>query len=73
MRIATVVVYLACVLAAIGLMLVSRRSSTAMASVEGLLDVVLADRAVRVTLILFWWWLGWHFLVGQTVDPAIVG
>ncbi|MFI5060289.1 MAG: DUF6186 family protein [Actinomycetales bacterium] len=28
-----------------------------------LLDVVMEDRAARVTILLFWWWLGWHFLV----------
>ncbi|MEO7016412.1 MAG: DUF6186 family protein [Leifsonia sp.] len=28
-----------------------------------LLDVVMEDRAARVTILLLWWWLGWHFLV----------
>ena len=38
-----------------------------------LLDEVLAERAPRFVLVLFWWWLGWHFLVGQTVDPPLLG
>jgi hypothetical protein len=29
---------------------------------------VLRDRAARVMLIVFWWWLGWHFLAGVTLD-----
>jgi hypothetical protein len=32
-----------------------------------LLDRVMASRAVRITLVVFWWWLGWHFFV---VAPA---
>jgi hypothetical protein len=27
------------------------------------LDLVMADRAARITVMLFWWWIGWHFLV----------
>jgi uncharacterized protein DUF6186 len=34
-----------------------------------MLVAVFVDRAVRVALVVFWWWLGWHFLVAQTVDP----
>jgi hypothetical protein len=30
-------------------------------------------RSARICLLTFWWWLGWHFFVAQTVDPAIVG
>jgi hypothetical protein len=33
------------------------------------LDAVFVDRVARVALVVFWWWLGWHFLVAQTVDP----
>lgn len=29
-----------------------------------LLGRVFAGRAARITLLLFVWWLGWHFLVG---------
>jgi hypothetical protein len=28
----------------------------------------MATRAVRIGMILAWWWLGWHFLVARTVD-----
>ncbi len=30
----------------------------------------MANRTIRIAMILVWWWLGWHFLVGQTVDPG---
>jgi hypothetical protein len=30
----------------------------------------MANRVVRIAFIALWWWLGWHFLVGQTVDPT---
>ncbi len=35
-----------------------------------LLDRVMSTRAARVAIIAFWWWLGWHFLFAQTVDPS---
>ncbi|WP_249776640.1 DUF6186 family protein [Leifsonia sp. C5G2] len=35
----------------------------AVAGLSTLLDLVLQERAARVTVLLFWWWLGWHFLV----------
>jgi len=34
-----------------------------------LFDLILGERAARITLLLFWWWIGWHFLVARTVDP----
>ncbi|WP_263298970.1 DUF6186 family protein [Leifsonia poae] len=34
-----------------------------LAPFASLLDVVMADRAARLTILLFWWWLGWHFLI----------
>ena len=36
-----------------------------------LLDRVMTTQAARLTILTFWWWLGWHFLVAQTVDPTI--
>ena len=43
------------------------------ATVTELFDRAMADRTVRIALIVCWWWLGWHFLAGQTVDPAPIG
>jgi PAS domain S-box-containing protein len=36
---------------------------------RALFDRVLADRAARMVILLFWWWIGWHFLFARTVDP----
>ncbi len=37
------------------------------ATVSALFDRLLDDRAVRIAVIVIWWWLGWHFLAGQTL------
>lgn len=39
------------------------------ATVTELFDRVMANRTVRIAMIVAWWWLGWHFFVAQTVDP----
>lgn len=40
------------------------------ASVVAMFDAALEDRSVRLAVLMCWWWLGWHFLVAQTVDPG---
>ena len=37
------------------------------ATVTELFDRLLEDRSVRVAVIVVWWWLGWHFLAGETL------
>ena len=37
------------------------------ARVSDLFDRLLDDRAVRIAVIVIWWWLGWHFLAGATL------
>lgn len=32
-----------------------------------LFDRVMADRRMRAAILVCWWWLGWHFLAGQTL------
>jgi hypothetical protein len=32
----------------------------------------MSDRAPRIAILVFWWWLGWHFLVARTVDPPLL-
>ncbi len=39
------------------------------ATVPELFDRVMGSRTATVAVIVCWWWLGWHFLVAQTVDP----
>ncbi|XPP25685.1 MAG: DUF6186 family protein [Leucobacter sp.] len=41
------------------------------ATVTGMFDRMMADRVVRVAVLLIWWWLGWHFLAGQTTEAPI--
>jgi len=72
MRDVTLVVYTLCVVAAAILAAGSHLPRWRVGTVAELLDGALADRAPRFALVLFWWWLGWHFLVGVTVDPPVL-
>lgn len=67
----TIAGYLACLLTALFLVVLSHRRDAPFATLGQVLEVVLADRAVRIAIIAFWWWLGWHFLVARTVDPPL--
>ena len=62
-RIITVLGFLIDGLAAAGLVVASRVASERFATFREILDDIMASRAARVTFVLFWWWLGWHFLV----------
>jgi hypothetical protein len=73
MRELTILGYLACLLAALALVVISHQRAAPFATLTQVLEVVLADRAVRIAIIVFWWWLGWHFLVARTVDPPLLG
>lgn len=48
---------------ALWLVVWARMDSKSMIGFGELLDHVFTSRAARLTLILFWWWLGFHFLV----------
>jgi len=63
--------YVVCLAVAVGLVVASHRRDAPFATLSEVLDQVFADRAVRITIIVFWWWLGWHFLVARTVDPPL--
>ena len=73
MREVTIVIYVLCLVAAVALAIGSHRPQWRIAKVTEMLDSVLAQRAPRVALVVFWWWLGWHFLVAQTVDAPVLG
>lgn len=62
-RTVTIGVYLLLLAAAVVLTALPHRRPETLAPVGTLLDDVMSDRAARMTLLLFWWWLGWHFLV----------
>lgn len=63
--------YVVCLAIAFVLVVLSHRRDAPFATLTEVLDQVFADRAVRITIIVFWWWLGWHFLVARTVDPPL--
>lgn len=66
-RLVTIGAYLACIVAAVVIELFARRESDRVAPLGDLMDEVMATRSARIGILLFWWWAGWHFLVGQTV------
>lgn len=63
----TIGVYLLCIAAAIAVELISRRDPDRIAPFGDLMDRVMTTRSARIGVLLFWWWAGWHFLVGKTV------
>ncbi len=73
MRDATIAIYVLCLAAAVVLTIGGHQPRWRIARVTEMLDSILAERAPRVAIVVFWWWLGWHFLVGQTVDPPVLG
>ncbi len=64
----TAAVFAACGLAAVALWLLGRRDALGLTSTAALFDRILADRSARMVILLFWWWIGWHFLFARTVD-----
>jgi len=46
---------------------IARRSADEV-TITDLFDRVLTSRTIRLAVLVCWWWLGWHFLAGQTVD-----
>ena len=58
-------------IAVVALVLFSYRQHDRFATFGELLDRVMTTRAARICILMFWWWLGWHFFFAQTVDPAL--
>ncbi|WP_066519851.1 DUF6186 family protein [Curtobacterium ammoniigenes] len=63
MHVLTTIVYATIGLAGLTLVIVSRRIPDRIAPASTLLNRVLRTRAARITVLTFWWWLGWHFFV----------
>ena len=58
--------FLACAAAvAVSGWLIGRRYAEA--STTAMFDRLMSDVPVRVAVVVIWWWLGWHFLAGQTL------
>jgi Family of unknown function (DUF6186) len=62
-RLVAIAGYVIVGLAGVLLVWVSRRQPNEIAPMSTLLNGVMQSRAVRITLIVFWWWIGWHFFV----------
>ncbi len=58
------------VAAIVALVVLGQRDREHFATLAELLDRVMATRTARLAILAFWWWIGWHFLVAQTVDPG---
>ncbi len=70
-RAITIAAYLVCLATVIVLVVLPHLPRAPLATFSSLLDRILADRATRIALIVFWWWIGWHFLVARTIDPPL--
>ncbi len=66
-RFLTIAGFLACLIAVGILELIAKRNSEKLMPLTSTVDHVMATRSARIGILLFWWWLGWHFLVGETV------
>jgi hypothetical protein len=73
MREVTIAGYVVCLAAALVLVMLSHRRDAPFATLSEVLDQVMSERATRIAILVFWWWLGWHFLVARTVDPPLLG
>lgn len=67
-RFITIIGYIAIALAGIAAEITARIAPNRLAPLEDLLDVLMSSRAARITLLLFWWWLAWHFLAVPPQD-----
>ncbi|WP_268920992.1 DUF6186 family protein [Paramicrobacterium chengjingii] len=68
MHVVTLGVYLFCLAAAAALTLWSDRRPATVSPPSRILDEIFVSNAGRITVIVFWWWIGWHFLFAQTLD-----
>jgi Family of unknown function (DUF6186) len=45
------------------LWLITRSVKTPIANVSAMIDRIMHHRTTRISIMLGWWWVGWHFLV----------
>ncbi|NNC11487.1 hypothetical protein HII28_06285 [Planctomonas sp. JC2975] len=69
-RIITIAGFAAVVVFGLVLAWYSRRAPDRVAPLGTLLDRVMASRAIRITIIVFWWWLGWHFFAAAPLPAS---
>jgi hypothetical protein len=69
-RLVTIAGFVLCGVLALALVVMSRRNADRIAPLSELLDQVMVSRATRLTIMVFWWWLGWHFIVAAPMPVA---
>lgn len=62
-RLITIAGFVLCSLTFALLSFYARLRPQLLAGPGDLLGVVMSRRPARVVLLVFWWWIGWHFLV----------
>ncbi|AXH97553.1 DUF6186 family protein [Ornithinimicrobium avium] len=67
MRLVTVAAYSAVALLVAALLVLPRVRPDLLERPSVLADRMMGEPAARVVLVVFWWWLGWHFLAGATL------
>lgn len=68
MRMLTIAIFVALVLAAATVEVLARTRLRAFATLGDVLDEVSDSRITRVGIAAAWWWFGWHFLFAETVQ-----
>lgn len=63
-RVLTSLVYLAVALSLVATELVARRPRSSVPTSADLVRWVAHRRSAQIGLLLAWWWLGWHFVLG---------
>lgn len=59
--------YLIFILIGLALGSVGRLRPDKLAPLGELVENIMQHRITRIALFMVWWWLGWHFMVGETV------
>lgn len=62
-RLIVLSLYVGLAASAVALTLLAHRPTARLLPLSTLMQTILVRRSVRVVIMLFWWWLGWHFLV----------
>ena len=59
--------YLIFILIGLSLGAIGRLRPDKLAPFGLLVENIMQHRITRIALFMVWWWLGWHFMVGETV------
>lgn len=67
MGLVTITAYGAVALGVVALTVLPRARPDLLERPSVLADRMMREPAARVVLVVFWWWVGWHFLAGVTL------